>query len=186
MSFTKWNQIRLATHAAAWSLLFTHLVAFSFANPADDRQTSQSAQLQQRILGGARAEAARATPYIMEYHVLAYPGGDVPQGTGVCTDLVVRAFRSAGIDLQKLLHEDRVAHPEAYPTHIWDDKRADANIDHRRCQNLDVWFLRHARSLPTATDAAHPMAGVATNRLLAAGTPNGLLYGPRSPLYGKN
>ena len=38
----------------------------------------------------------------------------------------------------------------------------------------------------SATDAAHPMAGVAINRLLAAGTPNGLLYGPRSPLYGKN
>ncbi|WP_417284901.1 DUF799 domain-containing protein [Comamonas sp.] len=38
----------------------------------------------------------------------------------------------------------------------------------------------------SATDAAHPVAGLATNRMLAAGTPNGLLYGPRSPLYGKN
>ena len=91
----------------------------------------------------------------MNYEVLAYPGGDVPAGTGVCTDLVVRAFRHAGLDLQRLLHEDRVAHPEAYPTRLWDVKRADANIDHRRCQNLAVWFRRHTRSLPIATDPAH-------------------------------
>jgi uncharacterized protein YijF (DUF1287 family) len=109
----------------------------------------------QLIVEGARREAEHQTPYVMEYHVIPYPGGDVPADTGVCTDLVVRAFRNAGIDVQKLLHVDRAAHPEVYPTQIWAYKRPDANIDHRRCQNLAVWFRRQAKSLAIETDAAH-------------------------------
>lgn len=135
--------------------IFLGLASAALAGPANDARTSQPANLARLILAGARAEAVRQTPYIMEYQTLPYPGGDVPAGTGVCTDLVIRAFRNAGIDLQKRLHEDRVARPGAYPTQIWENKRADANIDHRRCQNLDVWFRRHARSLPVATDPAH-------------------------------
>lgn len=103
------------------------------------------------ILEGARAEARLRTPYIMEYRTMKYPGGDVPPDTGVCTDLVVRAFRHAGYDLQSLLHEDRVAHPEAYPTRIWNNKQPDKNIDHRRCQNLAVWFRQFTQSLTTET-----------------------------------
>lgn len=102
----------------------------------------------QAIVEGARAEAARGTPYVEQYIKLAYPGGDVPPDTGVCTDLVIRALRHAGIDLQRRVHEDRSAHPSAYPTHIWENKRPDSNIDHRRCQNLVVWFERHAETLP--------------------------------------
>lgn len=105
----------------------------------------------EQILKGARREAAMKTPYIEDYVVLKYPGGDVLEGTGVCTDLVIRSFRFAGIDLQKLVHEDRVEHPEAYPTQIWDHKKADRNIDHRRCQNLAVWFKRHAERLKIDT-----------------------------------
>src|SRR2546426_1119074 len=102
----------------------------------------RSAELGRAILEGARKEAARETPYIMNYEVIPYPSGDVKDGTGVCTDLVVRAFRNAGVDLQKLLHEDRAAHSEAYPRQIWDEKKPDKNIDHRRCQNLVTWFKR--------------------------------------------
>lgn len=105
-----------------------------------------------RIVGAARAEAARGTRYIEEYHILKYPGGDVPEGTGVCTDLVVRALRAAGVDLQQCVHEDRKANPGVYPTHLWSYKKPDRNIDHRRCQNLVVWFLRFTRSLPISTD----------------------------------
>lgn len=105
-----------------------------------------------KILAGARAEAQRHTLYLEQYRVLNYPGGDVPAGTGVCTDLVIRAFRNAGVDIQKELHEDRVAHPGAYPTQIWDNKKADKNIDHRRCQNMAAWFGRFATKLPIDTD----------------------------------
>ena len=124
-----------------------------FAVPAMGVPQTPPSDTQQAVLQGARREAARKTPYIMDYEVIRYPGGDVTSGTGVCTDLVVRAFRNAGIDLQQLVHEDRKAHPEAYPTQLWEAKKADSNIDHRRCQNLTVWFRRHALSLTTATDA---------------------------------
>ena len=105
-----------------------------------------------RIVRAARAEVAKRTLYREEYLALKYPGGDVPQGTGVCTDLVIRALRAIGVDLQKELHEDRAGHPEAYPTDIWAEKRPDRNIDHRRCQNLCVWFRRFTQSLPIQTD----------------------------------
>lgn len=104
------------------------------------------------VLEGARREAEKGTRYIEQYHTLNFPGGDVPPNTGVCTDLVIRAFRNAGVDLQKRVHEDRKANPSAYPTHIWEYKAADTNIDHRRCQNLTVWFKRHSQSLTIKTD----------------------------------
>lgn len=126
-----------------------------FTKPKPTAHPPASAEIPRLILESARREAERATPYIMEYHVLAYPGGDVPAGTGVCTDLVIRAFRGAGVDLQKLLHEDRTANPKAYPLQIWDNKKPDKNIDHRRCQNLAVWFRRHAQSLSLKTDPDH-------------------------------
>lgn len=105
-----------------------------------------------KIVEGARTEVKKQTIYIQEYIVLKYPGGDVPDKTGVCSDLVVRAFRNAGVDLQKEIHEDRVAHPEAYPTKIWKNKKPDRNIDHRRCQNLVAWFGRFTRKLPIELD----------------------------------
>lgn len=132
---------------AAWALCCAATVAQETA-PASKPPQSE-AEFQKLILEGARNEAAKGTPYIEDYKVIAYPGGDVPEGTGVCTDLVVRAFRNAGLDLQKLLHEDRAAHPEAYPLHIWDRKTPDPNIDHRRCQNLVTWFKRHTAPQPT-------------------------------------
>lgn len=105
-----------------------------------------------RVLAGARLEVARHTRYLEESPQIPYPGGDVPADTGVCTDLVIRAFRHAGLDLQKAVHEDRVAHIDAYPTQIWSTKKSDASIDHRRCPNLQAWFRRHALSLPTSAD----------------------------------
>lgn len=101
-----------------------------------------------KVLTGARAEVARKTAYLETYQKIDYPNGDVPAEIGVCTDLVIRSFRNAGIDLQKLLHEDRVANPKAYPTHLWQLKKADKYIDHRRCQNLVVFFRRKAVAVP--------------------------------------
>ncbi len=125
----------------------------AWTDPVSSSSINES-QFAGLILEGARREAAKATPYIMEYQTIKYPGGDVPGDTGVCTDLIIRAFRNAGVDLQKLLHEDRREHPEAYPIQIWDYKQPDPNIDHRRCQNLVVWFNRHAKSLATAMDSS--------------------------------
>ena len=83
------------------------------------------------------------------YYDLAYPGGDVPAHKGVCTDLVVRSYRSLGVDLQKLVHEDMSDHFRLYPQ-LWDRKGPDSNIDHRRVLNLQRFFSRFGKVLETS------------------------------------
>jgi uncharacterized protein YijF (DUF1287 family) len=85
--------------------------------------------------------------YDPAYRVIAYPMGDVPAGTGVCTDEVIRAYRALGIDLQQLVHEDMKVSFSSYPRN-WGLSRPDRNIDHRRVPNLQVFFTRHGKSLP--------------------------------------
>lgn len=80
--------------------------------------------------------------YDHAYRVIAYPSGDVPSNKGVCTDVVIRAYRKLGIDLQKLVHEDMKANFNKYPNN-WGLKSADRNIDHRRVPNLMTFFSRH-------------------------------------------
>lgn len=79
--------------------------------------------------------------YDPAYVVLKYPMGDVPANKGVCTDLVIRAYRKLGIDLQKLVHEDMSRNFSLYPKK-WGRKKADKNIDHRRVYNLMKFFER--------------------------------------------
>ncbi|MDY0000645.1 MAG: DUF1287 domain-containing protein [Polyangia bacterium] len=92
---------------------------------------------------GAHKAALNGARYHESYLRLPFPGGDVPAGIGVCTDVVVRALRNAGIDLQVELNRHIKARPRLYP---WID-RPDPNIDHRRVRNLLVWFKAHARSV---------------------------------------
>jgi hypothetical protein len=107
--------------------------------------------------GSAIAKAARArvgvtTTYDPAYVGLKYPGGDVPNDRGVCTDVVIRALRQSGVDLQKLVHKDMKAHFDAYPK-IWGLKGTDRNIDHRRVPNLKTFFKRRGFSLPVTKKA---------------------------------
>lgn len=90
--------------------------------------------------------------YVPEYVVIPYPGGDVPPGTGVCTDVVIRSLRKIGIDLQQEVHEDMKANFAVYPR-IWGLSRPDKNIDHRRVPNLMKYFERRGFSLPLSTAA---------------------------------
>ncbi|WP_353086216.1 DUF1287 domain-containing protein [Flavobacterium sp.] len=86
--------------------------------------------------------------YTPDYVALRYPGGDVPPKTGVCTDVVIRAFRKCNIDLQKEVHEDMKAHFELYPNvKKWGLKTTDKNIDHRRVPNLEVFFSRKGKKI---------------------------------------
>jgi len=103
------------------------------------------------MLAGAIAQAGVTTSYDPSYVTLDYPGGDVPEKTGVCSDVVVRAFRKAGIDLQKEIHEDMTAARSDYPTK-WGAIGPDSNIDHRRVLNLMAYFRRHGKSLPISNN----------------------------------
>ena len=93
--------------------------------------------------------------YDGSYVSIAYPNGDVPKGTGVCTDVIIRAYRTIGTDLQKLVHEDMSANFSLYPSkRIWGLHSTDSNIDHRRVPNLQVYFKRHGITLPISTNKA--------------------------------
>lgn len=80
--------------------------------------------------------------YDPSYFRIDYPGGDIPENKGVCTDVIIRAYRKMGIDLQKEVHEDMSAHFDQYPSK-WGHSRPDRNIDHRRVPNLMVFFKRN-------------------------------------------
>jgi len=89
--------------------------------------------------------------YDPSYFSISYPNGDVPEGKGVCTDVVIRTYRKMGIDLQKEVHEDMKQNFNLYPK-IWGLKRTDTNIDHRRVPNLMTFFKRHQAEKPITTN----------------------------------
>ncbi len=92
------------------------------------------------------------------YFVIDYPMGDVPAGRGVCTDVVIRAYRAMDIDLQQEVHEDMLSNFELYPQ-IWGLNRPDPNIDHRRVPNLMKYFERHGSEKGITGNAADYVPG---------------------------
>jgi uncharacterized protein YijF (DUF1287 family) len=106
----------------------------------------------------ARRQIGVTTQYDPEYTTIPFPNGDVNVSKGVCTDVVIRAMRGQGIDLQQLVHEDMRKNFSKYPTR-WGLKRADANIDHRRVLNLEVFMTRRASQLPLTDNPADFQAG---------------------------
>jgi uncharacterized protein YijF (DUF1287 family) len=96
--------------------------------------------------------------YDQSYTKISYPGGDVPQEGGACTDVIVRAFRKGGVDLQKEVHEDMEQNFAAYPTK-WGLKSPDPNIDHRRVPNLRTFFERKGKSLAVTKRAEDYLPG---------------------------
>src|SRR5205085_11646096 len=96
--------------------------------------------------------------YDPSYVKLAYPNGDVPMQTGVCSDVVIRAFRKVNIDLQKEVHEDMAKNFAVYPNK-WGLKKPDTNIDHRRVPNLMTYFKRQGKALAITTNAQDYLPG---------------------------
>jgi uncharacterized protein YijF (DUF1287 family) len=145
------------------------------AAPADD------------LVAAARAQIGVTVRYDGSYQRLAYPSGDVPIDRGVCTDVVIRAYRHLGIDLQELVHKDMRTAWRAYPHPLkWGLKSTDTNIDHRRVPNLDAFFRRHGTVLATSPQSAAfrpgdivvwqlpiglPHIGIVADRVSPTGTP---------------
>jgi uncharacterized protein YijF (DUF1287 family) len=102
-----------------------------------------------KIVEGARLQLQSPAQYTGAYYQIHYPGGDVPSSKGACVDVVIRALRHAGYDLQKLIHEDMVRNLSKYPRH---GDGTDTNIDHRRVPNQRVFFTRFGKSLPVDRD----------------------------------
>ena len=139
-----------------------------------------------KLIAAARRQVGVTIRYDAGYTRLSFPGGDVPRQRGVCTDVVVRAYRDAfGLDLQALVHADMRAAFAAYP-HLWGLSAPDANIDHRRVPNLAVWLKRHGAALPVPETASGWRRGdIFTSLVGARGTHIGLVSdrrGARGPL----
>lgn len=107
----------------------------------------------------ARSQIGKTTSYDPSYQSMSYPMGDVPIDKGVCTDVVIRAFRQAyQIDLQKEVHQDMKKNFSKYPK-IWGLKRTDKNIDHRRVPNLETYFKRIGWQQPVTNNPADYLPG---------------------------
>ncbi len=112
-----------------------------------------------KLITAARQQIGVTLAYDPAYTRLAFPNGDVPRDKGVCTDVVIRAYRDAlGIDLQSLVNADMKAAFAAYPKR-WGLRRPDANIDHRRVPNLETFLTRKGARLPLSTRAGDWQAG---------------------------
>lgn len=123
------------------------LAALLFLAAPPRPEAASHVSMETRLAAAAVERTRHSVTYDGDYRHLGYPGGDVPADRGVCSDLVIRAYRTGlGIDLQERVHEDMTRVFPDYPA-IWGLSRPDPNIDHRRVPNLEVFFARHGETL---------------------------------------
>ncbi len=171
----KMDSLRLIRPPLVWLLLLT----------AASSQADISAIDADRFIRAARSQIGVTLGYDPAYRVIAFPNGDVHIATGVCTDVITRALRDQGLDLQKLVHDDMRGNFARYPKR-WGLKRPDKNIDHRRVPNLMTFLAREQADLPITSLAADysrgdivtwdlgsgiTHIGIVSNRKIPLGTP---------------
>jgi hypothetical protein len=105
------------------------------ATPILGQERSLKDARAQQLVAAAVSQTKSSVAYDGAYHRIDYPGGDVPEAVGVCTDVIVRAYRKLGIDLQVKVHEDMKRAFDSYPR-LWGLQAPDPSIDHRRVPNL--------------------------------------------------
>lgn len=145
--------------------LVIHSAAFLSAANADSFFVDLALQAEERT--------KHHVVYDGHYYPITYPNGDIPADKGVCTDVVIRAYRALGYDLQKSVHEDMIANFAAYPSRrLWGLTAPDANIDHRRVPNLQVFFRRHGTMFPVSRDPMDYEPGDLVTWLLPGNLPH--------------
>lgn len=141
----------------------------------------------QRLVAAAIERTHHVVRYDSAYVRIPYPGGDVPADTGVCTDEIIRSYRSVGVDLQKEVHEDMAQNFDLYPRRWrWLNSHPDSNIDHRRVPNLMVFFARKGEPLSLSTRAEDYAPGDIVAWDLGGGIPHvGLVVDQKSAQSGR-
>src|SRR4051794_10016936 len=130
-------------------ILFCLLLMSSSASLAQELAQELPADLR-RIIESAHEQVGVTLYSVPRCSVMSFPGGDVPMVRGVCTDVIIRAYRSVGVDLQLLVNQDMRKAFSAYPRN-WRLSRPDPNIDHRRVADLAGVFTRPRQVLPLST-----------------------------------
>lgn len=168
---------------AAPTLRALAAVALSIVAVVGEAQSPRPSQANftDELIRAAIARTAVRVTYDGAYRRIPYPGGDVPDHVGVCTDLVIRSYRKVGVDLQRQVHEDMQAAFSAYPR-LWGLSRPDSNIDHRRVPNLQTYFRRRGAGLPVSRNAGDYLQGDLVTWMLPGNLPHiGLVTNRRSP-----
>jgi uncharacterized protein len=143
--------------------------------------TALQASFEEKLSQAALSLTENKVTYDPSYFSIRYPNGDVPADKGVCTDVIIRAYRKLDVDLQVLVHEDMKMNFELYPK-IWGLKTTDRNIDHRRVPNLMVFFERHGVKKNTSQNPSDYLPGDIVCWSLGGGlTHIGLVVKPKSP-----
>ena len=125
-----------------------------------------------KLIAAARAQIGVTLTYDPAYTALDFPNGDVPRAKGVCTDVIIRAYRDAlGLDLQALVNADMRSAFSAYPKN-WGLTKPDRNIDHRRVPNLRRFFTREGAQQPVPADFADWQAGDLVTSLVGGKLPH--------------
>lgn len=149
----------IARRISGLLLLFVCIEPFAAAEPVGD------------LIKAARVRTTRHEIYDGSYRVIGYPMGDVPNDRGVCTDLIIRAYRALGVDLQVLVHEDMKGHFAEYPQ-VWGLRKPDRNIDHRRVPNLQKFLERAGARLRVSTAAGDYKPGDLVTWMLPGNLPH--------------
>ena len=144
-------------------LTLTLLAGCDKKTPSPQNPRAKAPPPRQKTKGELLADAAakqvgKTVTYDPTYVGLAYPGGDVPIDRGVCTDVVIRALRKFDVDLQLLIHEDMKSSFDSYPN-LWNLKKPDPNIDHRRVPNIAAFLQRKNKALPLTRIATDYLPG---------------------------
>ncbi len=135
-------------------------------------ETAVASSKASKLIAAARAQIGVTLNYDPAYTNLPFPNGDVPRSKGVCTDVIIRAYRDAfGIDLQALVNADMKANFAAYPNN-WGLRRADKNIDHRRVPNLQAYMRRQTANLPLSVRASDWLPGDIVTSLVGGRLPH--------------
>lgn len=144
-------------------------LALRSAGAAAEAGAAEAGDWAARLVRAAERQIGETVIYDPAYVRLDYPGGDVPRERGVCTDVIVRAYRDAlGIDLQVKLHEDMRRNFSAYPR-LWGMSGPDPNIDHRRVPNLRTYFRRRGAERDVSAAGGDYRAGDMVTQLLPGG-----------------
>lgn len=159
----------------------TVLMILLALTPVVARQASGGSEAQaDQLVAAAIAQTRSSVTYDGSYRRIPYPGGDVPESIGVCTDVVIRAYRRVGVDLQVKVHEDMKRAFRSYPQ-LWGLSGPDPNIDHRRVPNLQTFLRRAGADLPVSRDARTYRAGDLVTWMLTGNLPHiGIVISDRS------
>jgi uncharacterized protein YijF (DUF1287 family) len=163
-----------------WLVLWGLILVPACAGQSPPAEHSEIDAFMRALVNAAIERTEHRVTYDGSYRSLSYPGGDVPDSIGVCTDLIVRAYRGVGVDLQKEVHEDMMIAFDSYPSN-WGLTEPDSNIDHRRVPNLQAFFRRRGVELPVTEDPADYRPGELVTWMLPGNLPHiGLIINERS------